>query len=240
MTMTLLETVQEFCDRTSLERPTLVVASSDDQVRQIKALANEVITDITKRGESWPLLQKQALFNTVAAEQQGLMTTVAPYGYQYVIEDSLYDRTERRPLFGPRNAPRWQESEALPQTGPFYSYRIWQGYFYLQPTPPAGHQIAFEYASDFAIKAVDGVTWKKRFTADSDSFALDEDLLLLGLRWKWKKEKGLSFATEKLDYESVLAQAMGNDGAKGELHLDGRGDGDIRPGIFVPAGNWNV
>ena len=240
MTMTLLATVQEFCDRTGVDSPSIVIGSTDDQVRQIKALANEVLTDITGRGNSWPRLQKQATFVSVAAEQQGLITTIAPYGFQYAIEDSLYDRTERRPLFGPRNAPRWQESEALPQTGPFYSYRIWQGYFYLQPAPPAGHTIAFEYASDFAILAADGTSWKKRFTVDTDTFALDEDLLLLGLRWKWKKEKGLAFATEKLDYESLLAQAMGNDGAKAELHLDGRGDGDIRPGIFVPAGNWNL
>ncbi len=240
MTMTLLETVQEFCDRTGIDRPAIVIASQDDQIRQIKALANEILTDITGRGESWPLLQKQTTFTTVAAEQQGLITTIAPYGFKYAIDGSLYDRTERRPLFGPRNAPRWQESEALPQTGPFYSYRIWQGYFWMQPAPPVGHTVAFEYASDYSILAADGTTWKKRFTADDDSFALNEDLLLLGLRWKWKAEKRLAFATEKLDYESFLAQAMGNDGAKPELHMDGRGGGDIRPGIFVPAGNWNV
>jgi len=240
MTMTLLAVVQEFCDRTGVPRPNVVTGSSDSQTLQIKGLANEVLTDITNRGSSWPMLQKQATFTSVAAELQGAMTTIAPYGYKYPIEGSLYDRTERRPLYGPRNAPRWQESEALPVTGPFYSYRIWQGNFFMQPTPPAGHEIAFEYASDFSILASDGTTWKKRFTADSDTFALDEDLLLLGLRWKWKKEKGLAFATEKLDYESTLAQAIGNDGTQAVLSMDGSGGGDIRPGIFVPLGNWPV
>lgn len=245
MTMTLLQLIQEFTARTGLDIPTMVGASTDAGVKQCQALMNEVITDLTGRGQSWPALQRQATFVSVAAEQQGLMTTIAPYGYQYVIEESLYDRTERRPLYGPRNAPRWQESEALPVTGPFYSYRIWNGYFNMQPAPPAGHTIAFEYSSNYAIQGATSASdatlvYRRRFLYDADVFLLDEELLLLGLRWKWKKEKGLSFATEKLDYESYLAQCTGNDGTKGELSMSGDTNGDIKPGIFVPLGNWPV
>jgi hypothetical protein len=239
MTMTLLQTIQEFCDRRSLSRPSIVMASTDDTIRQLRSLANEVITDITNRGESWARLQKQATFTSVAAELQGQIATIAPYGFKYLILESIYDRTERRPLFGPRQAPRWQESEALPVTGPLYTYRIWQGGLYVQPALPAGHEIAFEYASDMAILAVDGVTWKKRFSADTDSFMLDEDLLLLGLNWKWRREQGLSYSQEKLDYEVLLAQAIGNEPTKGPINLAG-GTADVKPGIFVPSGNWPV
>lgn len=240
--MTLLETLQEFTDRVgNVERPTSVISSTDDTVRQIKALANEVISDITNRGASWAVLQKQATFTSVAAELQGPLSTIAPYGFKYVILNSLYDRTERRPLFGPRNAPRWQEAEALPQTGPFYSFRLWQGNFYLQPAPPASHEIAFEYASDMAILGPASATdWKKRFSDDGDIFQLDDDLLLMGLRWKWRREQGLSYSQEKDDFEAQLTQAIGTEPTKGEVNLEGGNNGDIRPGIFVPLGNWNV
>jgi len=240
MTMTLLEIAQEFSARTGLDKPLIVMASQDEQVQQIKGLANEVIADITRRGQSWPLLQKQATFTSVAASDQGLMTTLAPYGFKEILLGTLYDRTQRRPLYGPRNGPRWQEAVALPYTGPFYSFRIWQGHFYTQPDLPVGHTIAFEYWSNWAILAVDGTTWKPRFTADTDSFVLDEELLISGLRWRWKAEKGLRFATDQLSYESLLADAIGNDGTKGELSLGGSRNGDMVPGIFVPLGNWPV
>lgn len=239
MTMTLLQVAQEFADRMGLERPSFVMASTEDMERQIRALANEVINDITSRGESWPMLQKQATFTSVASTDQGLMSTIAPYGFKYVIVESLYDRTDGRPLFGPRNAPRWQESEAVANTGPLYTYRIWQGRFMVQPALPAGHTIAFEYASDMAILRDDGTTWVRRFVADTDVFQLDEELLLSGLKWKWRRAKGLSYAEEQRTFEILMAQAIGNGPQKGALNLRGMA-GDIRPGIWVPSGNWPI
>lgn len=243
--MNLLQIAQEFCGRAGLDVPTAVAASTDLGIIQIKGLANEVLTDITNRGESWPMLQKEATFVTVAAESQGAIATIAPYGFKYPIPETIYDRTNKRPLFGPRSASDWQQRKAMLFTGPFYSFRFWQGNIYMQPTPAAGATIAFEYASDMAVQGPTSATvstliYKKRFTNDADVFLLDEDLLLLGLRWKWKKEKGFAFVTEKQDYEAALAQAMGNDSAAGELNMGGEQSSDIKPGIYVPLGNWPV
>jgi hypothetical protein len=241
MSMTLLQIVEEFCGRTGLDVPTAVMGSQDKGVLQMKGLLNELITDIVSRGESWPRLQKQGHWTSVAAELQTTIAAAAPYGFKYLIEDSIWDRTERRPLFGPRNAPAWQESEALPYTGPMYTYRFWEGNIYVQPAMPVAHECYFEYASDFAILgSVSATDYKKRFTKDDDVFLLNEDLLLAGLRWKWKAEKGLRFATEKQDWEALLAQEMGNDSAKPALNMAEPNMGRVKPGIFVPLGNWNI
>lgn len=245
MTMSLLATLQEFCDRNGLDRPTIVIANPDDTVRQLKALANEVITDITNRGHSWAKLQKQGTFVTVAAELQTTILLAAPYGFKYLIPDSIWDRTQRRPLFGPRNAPQWQQSEAINITGPLYSFRFWQGNVYMQPAPAAGHTIAFEYASDFSIQgptsASDStIIWKKRFDNDADVFALDEDLILYGLEWKWRRRQGLSYAQEKQDYEAMLTQAIGTSEQKGEVNMAGSSNNTITPGIWVSSGSWPV
>ena len=240
MSMTLLEVITEFCQRTGLEAPLVICASTDLSALQFKGLANEVITDITGRGNSWPLLQKQATWTSpgTAGGSQGTLATLFPYGFKYIIPATAYDRTDRRILFGPKSPQLWQESLALPFTGPFYAYRIWQGSFYIQPDLEIGHTIALEYASDWAIQATAAGAYKRRFTADTDVFVLDEEMLLMGLRWKWKKEKGLTFVTEKLEYESYLAQCMGNDGTKGELNMNGPVQPEIKPGIWVSAGNW--
>lgn len=240
MAITLLDLLQEFSDRRGLDKPQIVMGSTDDGVQQLRALANEVVSDITNRGTSWALLQKEAVFTSVAGDDQGAITTIAPYGFKRLILETAYDRTTRRQLFGPRNAQRWQESKALPTTGPFYSYRIWNGHLFFQPDLPADHTIAFEYASDMAILALDGLTWKRRFSDDADSFQLDEEVLLAGLNAKWRREKGLSYIEEKAKFEQMLNQLSTNEPTKGVINMANSHDHDLRPGIFVPSGNWNV
>lgn len=247
MTMTLLDLVGEFCERTGVglsngQKPNAIVGSQDETLLQMRGLLNEGITDLMTRGQSWPALQKEGSFVTVAAELQCTLVSAAPYGFKSMVDGTIYDRTQRRIVFGPRNAPKWQQAEALPTTGPLYSYRFWQENIYLQPAPPAGHNIYFEYMSDFPVYGKTSATvptpiWKRRFTLDDDTFMLDENLLLKYLRWAWKKEKGLSFAVEKQDYEWVVSDALSSDDTKGELSMEGR-SGDIQPGIWVPSGNW--
>lgn len=239
MTIKLLDLVAEFCRRRNLGNPGSVVASGDDGLTQLWGLCNECLTDITSRGTAWPRLRKEATFTSLAQEDQGLIATIAPYGFKYLMPDTFFDRTQRVPIYGPRNGPTWQANEALPSAGPYSNFRIWQGHLYLQPAPAAGHDMHFEYASDMAVLANDGVTWRKRFAADDDVFQLDEDLLFLGLHWRWRREQGLSYNQEKLDYEALMAQSMGNTSDKGDINM-GDGDRRVGPTIMVPAGNWRL
>lgn len=239
MADSLLTIIQEFTDRRSLDRPGAVMSSQDDTIRQLRSLINEVIADICGRGGAWSKLKKEATFLTLAAELQGTVLSMAPWGFRRLILDSAFNRTTRTALFGPRTSPGWQQNEALPTTGPFYSYRIWKDSFYLQPAPPANQTIAFEYESDFAISDAAGTTFKKRFTVDTDLFLLNSDMLFLGLNAKFRREKGLSYAQEQSDYEYLLTQELGNDPEKGEINMAG-GMSGMRPGFIVPSGNWNL
>lgn len=242
MTMTLIQAVQEVCDRIGLDSPSTVIGNTDDGVRQLKGLANKVVSDIGLRGEVWPAVRKQATFVTVAAEQQtnAQLSVLCANGFQYIIPDTIYNRTTRVPLFGPRSAQLWQLSAALPYSGPLYNFRIMNDYIYMQPAPPAGHTIAFEWSTAWLVQAAGGGVFKPRFTVDTDVFLLDENLLLTGLEWHWKQQKGLPYAEDQRLFESMLAQNMGNSGTKAELSLSDQSAGQFKPGIFVPVGNWNV
>lgn len=237
---TLLSIVQEFCARTGLTPPTRVIGANDDLLTQLVGLANEICEDLVRRRQ-WTTLVTETVFNSVAGGDQGPMTTIAPNGFLKVINDTIYDRTRRLPVFGPRNAQEWQAIKALPMSGPFYQYRIRGGRLLIIPDMPAGHVMAFEYASKNCVQdnTTATPTGKAYFTRDDDTFLLDEALLIKGIRWRWKEEKGLPYSESFREYEAAVAEAAGGDGSKTALSMHEPYPA-VRPGIFVPAGNWGI
>lgn len=235
--MTILATIQTFCGRTGLPVPQFVVGSQDTQVTQLLALANELVEDLCDRW-SWTVLTKEAVFTTVAGEDQGSIDTIAPDGFQRILQETIFNRSLRLPLFGPLMAAQWQALKALPTTGPFYKYRLRGGRLLFNPPGIAGQTCAFEYASSHAVLSLSG-SGKPYFTADTDELLLDERLLQAGLRWRWKAEKGLDYSEEFRRYEELANNAAGRDGTKPRIDMGGGGN-DFRPGIWVPSGNWNL
>ena len=237
--MTLLQTVQHFCERTNLPSPATVYGSSDTQVVQIKALLEEIGIDMASR-VAWEGITFEATHTSLAAEDQGAMTTIASNGFKYVKNQTIWDRTDKLPILGPLSPQEWQALKALVTTGPRYRFRVRGGKLLVNPTPTAGHTWAFEYVSKNWVLAADLTTYRQFFGADTDTILLPDTELLQGLRWVWKREKGLAYDEDFRTYELMLKDAAGRDGGKPVLRMDGGGWSGPRPGIVVPSGSWNV
>lgn len=233
---TLLEIIHTQCLRTALPVPASVVGSLDIQILQMQALLEEGGESLASRGQ-WESLTNEASWVTTATESQGPVTTLASNGFNYLLPETLWDRTEMLPLLGPVRGKDWQALKAIVVTGPRYSFRIRKGLFVTTPAPPAGHTWVFEYISKNWILDPDGTTYKAAFTDDDDEILFPANIVKLDLRWRWKKEKGLTYAAEFDETEAAIADALGRDGGKPTLHMDDCG-GEIQPGIFVPSGSW--
>lgn len=234
--MTLLELLKQFAQRTGIPIPVTVIGNQDRQVIQLLALLNEVVEDLTDR--PFTELTREAVFTTVAAESQGALSTIAPSGFQSVINDTIFNRTLRLPIFGPMAAKQWQAFKTMQITGPASQYRIVRGELLFMPVPAAGHTCAFEYLSNMAILGAD-LSPKSAFTADTDTFILPARLPLAGLRWKWKYEQGLDYAEDFRRYEELVSTYTARDGTKPTVDLSMSG-GSATPGIIVPSGSWNL
>lgn len=80
----------------------------------------------------------------------------------------------------------------------------------LQFYPAPNGTAQYPYVSNLWARAADG-TPKAEFTADDDTFVLDERLLTLGLIWKWNAQKGQDYSEALSDYEMALGQKQGRD-----------------------------
>ena len=233
--MSLITVVQKFCQRSGLPSPATVMGSTDKRVIQIMALLEEEGNDLSQR-HPWTALEREATFLTVATESQGSLDTIAPFGFRYIRNDTIWDRNDRIPILQ-ANPQDWQALKAISNTGPRYQYRFRGNNLLVTPTPVAGHTWAFEYQSENWILDTNGTTTKSSFTADTDSFLLDDNLLLMGLRWRWMKEEGLSYAELFASYELQVKDAMGRDGGSPKLYANGS-EPERNPNINIKNGNW--
>ena len=235
--MNILQLVQEFCGRQGLPIPTLAIGSQDDQLEQIARLANEVGEDlVTKR--AWTPLIRECVFTSVAGEDQGKLTDLTSPLFYRILNETIFDRTRRLRLFGPKSPQQWQMLKSLPFTGPFYQYRIREGRLMTSPPLPEGHTIAFEWVQRAICYNANDNAYKAYFTKDDDECLLDEQLMIKGLKWKWKFEKGFPYDADLVAYKEALAAIMSADGNAPTIHMDD----DFLPGpvVIVPPGNWTL
>jgi hypothetical protein len=229
--------VQRFCERNNLNSPSTVYGSTDPQIIQIKAILEEEGLDLAARG-AWEGITLEATHTTLAAESQGAIATIASNGFRDFLPDTAWDRTLKLPL-GILDGVEWAAQKGFATTSPRYTIRIRGGLLIANPTPTAGNTWAFEYISKNWILGADGTTYKSYFTLDTDTILLPEELVTLGLKWRWKKEKGFDYAEDFRTYESRVTQALGSNGLKKRLNMSG-GPSDARPGASVSQGNWSV
>lgn len=233
--MSLLTIVQDAADLLSLPRPPAVASSTNTQVRQLLALANREGHILSRR--SWRALEREATHTTVAAELQGALTTLMP-GLRYPLNATQWNRTQQEPLGGPLTPREWQALKAFTVTGPYQDFRIREGNFYLIPAPPAGETLAFEYVSNYWCQS-EGGTDQSRWAADTDVGVLDEELMTMGVQWRYLRAKGFDYSEEFTDYEMAVNDALARDGNRRVLRLD-RDDVDPHPQIRAPIGSWNL
>lgn len=233
--MTVLDLLQRFCSRTGIPVPSSAFGNPDPQVVQLLGLMDEILEDLTNRTR-WSASTQEAVFVTTAGEDQGPMTTLAPFGFKWIIKDSFFNRSLRRTMFGPVSATQWQALKALPNPGPYYKYRIVRNRMLINPPAVVGQTLAFEYASSYLIMDKNGVTPKAFPTDDLDTF-LDETIVLAGLRWKWKYEKGLDYAEDFRRFEELADNTKAREGSAQTLSMDGEST-VLQPGIFVSPGTW--
>jgi hypothetical protein len=231
---TCLQIIQSVCRRIGITVPGAVVTNPDLQIQQLLDLSNEEGQEQADRYQ-WQALQREATFTTVAAQVQTNLDTLTP-GWRYIVNDTIWNRSLRRPVYGPRSQRDWQQQKAMQIAGPLNSFRIIQDAVNFYPVPPAGQTCAFEYMTSYWVSGTNATqTWM----ADTDVPVLDDQLLTLGTIWRWKQAKGLNYAEDFAKYERRIADIMARDAAKPMLDMGGIHD-SIKPGVFVPAGNFGV
>jgi hypothetical protein len=83
-------------------------------------------------------------------------------------------------------------------------------------------------------------TSKQTLTADTDTTIFDDSLMVVGLKMRWLRAKGLDFSVEMQEFNGLLATIKAQDKSAAKLSLSPV-NGSIYLGTSnIPDGNWQA
>lgn len=222
--MTLLSICQAVADESGFERPTNIIGSNNPISRQLLALCNREGKYLASKSHplgGWTVLQIEHLFDTA----DGVAEYAFPSDFSCFINDTQWSRSEHIWLYGPVSPQEWQTMKSgVLGTGVFSKrFRVKRASsgntdkFVVDPTPTDVATFVFEYISKNWVNSA-GTTYAS-WQADTDTSLLDEELIKMGLMWRFKKEKGLDWQADYSEYELQVNKAVARDGGRSKLDM---------------------
>lgn len=194
---------------------------------------DEITTDFTILGVGIePFAQVVTVNNSTTvtmdmlANQSGTVTLTfaqnkydLPSDWKSQVPETEWNRTTRWNLLGPRSAQEWQTYKSgIVSAGPRQRYRILGNKLCINPSPPNGETLVFEYISTGWVIGADG-TRKEKVTADTDTFVFSNSLLTTGLISQWKAVKGLDATFSLAEFRWLLENEKSTDKSAPVLSL---------------------
>lgn len=146
-----------------------------------------------------------------------------PSDFSYFINRTFWDGAYQWELLGPILAAEKQVLRyGVSPTGPRRRFYIKNNNICIDPMPAvSGQTIAFDYySSNWGLdQNGDDIG---RWQSDNDTYKLDDDCFVLGLKWRFLRAKGMDYAQEYEEYIESCQKVMSRDGGSRVLPLNAR------------------
>ena len=204
--------------------PATIVGNTDPTAVQLLALANREVRVLRRRSgaHGWQALRIE-LSQTTTTDT--ILLVALPADWDKFLNATWWDSTNRWPLRGPATPAIWQNLQiGIANAAPRRWFRIYADGIQLWPTPGNSTDvIKIEYQSKYVIDtAGDGTGASVKWVLDADESLLDEELIAMGLNWRFLKAKGLPYGEERNEYNAEVSKALAVDKSAAVLHLSYR------------------
>lgn len=208
--MSLLTVFQQACTSgIALEKPSAVYGSTTREHVELANIANEMAAMIAASHE-WQILNKIAVITGDGTAEDFAL----PADFDRMLDKSqLWSTSLETPLSPISDRDDWLELDIKTFDFVINAWIIYAGEIHIKPALSTGVQVKYFYQSN--LWGLNGATPISEFTADTNTFRIDERLLKLGIIWKWREMKGLPYAEDLATYERLLAKlAMRDKGSR--------------------------
>jgi hypothetical protein len=232
--MTVLTAVQAAAPLVSLQPPSQLFGSSQETQILLRTLANRELTELARRHD-WPQLLAEHTFLTSGVELQsgGFASDL-----DRIIEDTFWNRDTDWRVVGPLTPQEWAYHKTQGLTSAVVHMWMRRGNeLYMYPAPGANQTLAYEYIRN--TPALDSTSVPKAaFTADTDVCRLPEELITLGVVWRYLQQKGMDYAEALKTYELRVQSEINATRSKRKMNIVP--GSTFRGKDIVPEGDWTL
>lgn len=230
--MTVLTALQSAMVKLVGRKPNTIFSTTNQTEVELADLVNEVATDIMK-SHDWQALTK---LQTITAD--GVTTDFdLPADYdRMVLAQAIHDNATWFWNYTPVSSlNEWLtlQSGGWSAIAPGW-WILLQNQFKFYPAPATDGRYAYisnQFGRSAPASGTGIISPKSAFTADDDTFLLDDRLLTLGVVWRYREQKGMGYAEDMANYETALSQAQARDkGARVIARNIRRGPSGVRTG----------
>jgi len=163
-----------------------------------------------------------------------------PAGYDRMISDTNWDRTDHWRNIGTKSSQDWQFLQGgIISIGPRERYRIYNGKFRIFQALTTVYNFSFEYVSNYWVCATGSSEGtKKEYTADTDTSVFPDDLMMAGLKFYFLKAKKLDYGIELGEFTRSLSYNKAQDVPVPSMSLAPVGMNQLVGPWSVQDGNW--
>lgn len=218
--MTLKEILDRVLRQSGASSEPAYATSTDDEILRLVDLANQSAEYFIDW--PWQALRKRYEFTLTSAESYDL-----PDDFLAFVPDTMIAQDNVLPANFPTGPGQWAYLKSI--GGPsdaIYNMRWFGDQLHIHE-PDSGQDVAFEYLSSHPVLDADGITTQARFDADTDTFRLDDGLLIRDLMWRYKKLVGMQdWQVDLAEFKRYEAIKKGHDGGSKTFYPS---NGDICP-----------
>jgi hypothetical protein len=163
-----------------------------------------------------------------------------PDGYDRMISDTNWDRTDHWRNLGTKSSQDWQFLQGgVISIGPRERYRIYNNKFRIFQALTTVYNFSFEYVSNYWVCATGSDQGSKSaYTADTDTSIFPDDLMLAGLKFYFLKAKKLDYSIELGEFMRSLSYCKAQDVPVSAMSLAPVGMNQLVGPWSVQDGNW--
>lgn len=163
-----------------------------------------------------------------------------PSGYDRMISDTQWDRTDHWRNMGTKSSQEWQYLQGgVISVGPRERYRIYNQKLRIFQALTTVYTFSFEYVSNFWVIATGATVGSKtQYTLDTDLSVFPDDLMLAGLKFYFLKAKRLDYGIELGEFTRALSYSKAQDVPVPSVSLAPSGMHELVGPWSIQDGNW--
>lgn len=204
--MTVLSACQEASKLMGLSAPSQVYGSTSRYEVELQAIANDAAKAIAK-AHDW---RKFTTLQTHAGDATKTAFDMPSDYDRMPLKAAVYLTSSKQQMTPVLDLDQWLRNRLESFIGVVGEWIILGGQMQIYPAMGSTDSAKFYYQSNKIITQ-DGGTTKAAFTADTDTFRLDERMLSLEIIWRWRAMKGLEYAEDLQNAEIAKAQEIARD-----------------------------